>query len=129
MVRFTAPEETVLTPFMRRRASGSREIERPFRDSDISFGTAYYESGRLPLFVKYALENEAYLDVFAFVQRIQAVQTGRPVRRVKPELVFELALEAIQRSSRHRSGIAVRFPRMARRRTDKKPADADNIET
>jgi len=51
------------------------------------------------------------------------------VRRVKPELVFELAFEAIQKSSRHRSGIAVRFPRMARWRTDKKAEQADSIET
>jgi len=47
---------------------------------------------------------------------------------VKPELVFELAFEGIQRSSRHKSGIAVRFPRMARWRTDKKPEDADTLD-
>ena len=46
-----------------------------------------------------------------------------------PELVFELAFEGIQRSPRHRSGIAVRFPRIARWRADKKAADADTIET
>ena len=51
------------------------------------------------------------------------------MRTVKPELVFELAFEGIQRSTRHKSGIAVRFPRMARWRTDKKPEDADTIET
>jgi DNA ligase-1 len=43
--------------------------------------------------------------------------------------VFELAFEGIQKSPRHRSGIAVRFPRMARWRTDKKAEDADSIET
>jgi DNA ligase-1 len=48
---------------------------------------------------------------------------------VKPELVFELAFEGIQKSSRHRSGIAVRFPRMARWRRDKKPEDADTLDT
>jgi DNA ligase-1 len=47
---------------------------------------------------------------------------------VKPELVFELAFENIQRSTRHKSGVAVRFPRMSRWRLDKKPADADGIE-
>ena len=51
------------------------------------------------------------------------------MRVVKPELVFELAFEGIQRSTRHKSGIAVRFPRMARWRTDKKPEDADTLET
>ena len=52
-----------------------------------------------------------------------------PVRSVKPELVFELAFENIQRSTRHKSGIAVRFPRISRWRHDKKPADADRLKT
>jgi len=47
---------------------------------------------------------------------------------VKPELVFELAFEGIQRSTRHRSGVAVRFPRMTRWRTDKRAAEADTLE-
>jgi DNA ligase-1 len=50
------------------------------------------------------------------------------VRTVKPELVFELAFEAIQRSSRHKSGIAVRFPRMLRWRIDKPITEADSLE-
>ncbi|HWB95333.1 MAG TPA: hypothetical protein VG672_01485, partial [Bryobacteraceae bacterium] len=64
----------------------------------------------------------------AFVRRNTIGRFG-PVHAVKPELVFELAFEGIQRSPRHRSGIAVRFPRMARWRTDKKPEDADTLET
>jgi DNA ligase 1 len=52
-----------------------------------------------------------------------------PVRSVKPELVFEIAFENIQRSTRHKSGIAVRFPRILRWRQDKKPEDADTLET
>ena len=48
---------------------------------------------------------------------------------MKPELVFELAFEGIQKSPRHRSGIAVRFPRIARWREDKKAEEADTIET
>ena len=51
------------------------------------------------------------------------------MRTVKPELVFELAFEGIQRSTRHKSGIAVRFPRIARWRTDKRPEEADTLET
>jgi len=50
------------------------------------------------------------------------------VRSVTPTLVFELAFEGIQRSPRHRSGIAVRFPRILRRRVDKRVEDADTIE-
>lgn len=52
-----------------------------------------------------------------------------PVRTVKPELVFELAFEGIQRSTRHKSGLAVRFPRIARWRVDKPAREADTIET
>jgi DNA ligase-1 len=52
-----------------------------------------------------------------------------PVRTVTPGLVFELAFEGIQESTRHKSGIAVRFPRMNRWRKDKLPRDADSIET
>ena len=48
---------------------------------------------------------------------------------MKPELVFELGFEGIQASTRHKSGIAVRFPRMLRWRTDKKPEDADTLAT
>jgi len=50
-----------------------------------------------------------------------------PVRSVKPELVMEIAFEGMQESSRHKSGIAVRFPRIVRIRTDKKPEDADRL--
>ncbi|MCG3124707.1 MAG: DNA ligase [Phycisphaerales bacterium] len=50
-----------------------------------------------------------------------------PVRVVKPEHVFELHFEAMAPSTRHRSGIAFRFPRIARWRSDKLPADADTL--
>jgi len=50
------------------------------------------------------------------------------VRIVKPELVFELAFEGIQESTRHKAGLAMRFPRMARWRTDKKASEADTLE-
>jgi DNA ligase-1 len=47
---------------------------------------------------------------------------------VKPELVFELGFEGIQRSARHKSGIAVRFPRMLRMRKDKAAREANTAE-
>jgi DNA ligase-1 len=51
-----------------------------------------------------------------------------PVRVVDPELVFELAFEGIQRSNRHKSGVAVRFPRISRWRTDKPASEADTLQ-
>ncbi len=64
--------------------------------------------------------------VDSFIRR-NTIEKFGPVSTVKPELVFEIAFDGIQLSSRHKSGIAVRFPRMARWRTDKKPADADTL--
>ena len=50
-----------------------------------------------------------------------------PVRTVNALRVFELGFEGISRSERHKSGFAVRFPRILRERTDKRPEDADGI--
>ncbi|HEX4260407.1 MAG TPA: cisplatin damage response ATP-dependent DNA ligase [Acetobacteraceae bacterium] len=57
--------------------------------------------------------------------------TGRfgPVREVEQALVLEVAFDAAQRSTRHKSGVALRFPRIARIRTDKPAAEADRLET
>ena len=52
-----------------------------------------------------------------------------PVRSVRPELVMELAFESIQASNRHKSGVAVRFPRILRWRHDKRPEEADTMAT
>ena len=96
--------------------------------TDYTFGI--WDHGKLVPFAKAysGLSDEEIREVDAFVRRNTLEKFG-PVHSVKPELVFELAFEGIQRSPRHRSGIAVRFPRMARWRHDKKPAEADTIET
>ncbi len=96
--------------------------------TDYTFGV--WEGDHLVPFAKAytGLTDEEIRKVDAFVRRNTLEKFG-PVRTVKPELVFELAFEGIQRSSRHKSGIAVRFPRMARWRTDKKAEEADTIET
>jgi DNA ligase-1 len=52
-----------------------------------------------------------------------------PVRSVRPTLMFELGFEGINRSARHRSGMAVRFPRMLRMRRDKPLHEADTLQT
>ena len=61
--------------------------------------------------------------------RAHTLERIGPVRVVSPDIVCELAFEGLQRSSRHKSGIAVRFPRIARLRRDKQPADADNLQS
>jgi len=95
--------------------------------TDYTFGI--WEGDHLVPFAKAysGLTDQEIRKVDAFVRRNTLEKFG-PVRTVKPELVFELAFEGIQRSSRHKSGIAVRFPRMARWRTDKKAEEADTIE-
>jgi DNA ligase-1 len=96
--------------------------------TDYTFGV--WDNGKLVPFAKAysGLSDEEIREVDAFVRR-NTIEKFGPVHAVKPELVFELAFEGIQRSPRHRSGIAVRFPRMARWRHDKKAEDADTIET
>ena len=74
------------------------------------------------------LSDEEIREVDRFIQRNTLERFG-PVRSVRPELVFEIAFEGIQKSSRHKSGMAVRFPRIARWRRDKKVEAADTIET
>ncbi len=61
--------------------------------------------------------------------RAHTLERFGPVRAVEPHHVFELAFEAINRSTRHKSGIAVRFPRILRWRTDKPAAEADRLRT
>ena len=65
-------------------------------------------------------------EVDAFVRANTLGKFG-PLRSVKAELVFELVFEGIATSSRHKSGIALRFPRIARWRRDKQAAEADTM--
>jgi DNA ligase-1 len=96
--------------------------------TDYTFGI--WDQGKLVPFAKAysGLSDQEIREVDAFVRR-NTIEKFGPVHAVKPELVFELAFEGIQRSGRHRSGIAVRFPRMARWRHDKRAEEADSIET
>ncbi|MGI4985719.1 MAG: cisplatin damage response ATP-dependent DNA ligase [Janthinobacterium lividum] len=74
------------------------------------------------------LTDEEIRRVDAIVRKTTIEKFG-PVRSVKPTLLFEIAFEGIARSPRHKSGIAVRFPRMLRWRLDKPIDDADTLET
>ncbi|WP_435009378.1 ATP-dependent DNA ligase [Tundrisphaera lichenicola] len=97
--------------------------------TDYTF-SVWDDSGKLVSFAKAysGLTDAEIAKVDAFV-RCNMVEKFGPVRTVKPELVFELAFEGIQRSTRHKSGIAVRFPRILRWRVDKKAEEADTLET
>lgn len=73
------------------------------------------------------LTDKEFAQVDAFVKRNSLEKFG-PVRTVKPELVFEIAFEGIAASNRHKSGVALRFPRISRWRTDKKVEDINTLE-
>ena len=85
--------------------------------------------GRLVPFAKAysGLTDAEMRQVDAFI-RANVVEKFGPVRAVKPQLVFELGFEGIQRSARHKSGIAVRFPRILRLRGDKRIEEADTLD-
>lgn len=74
------------------------------------------------------LTNEEIREVDRFIKQNTLERFG-PVRTVKPELVFELAFEGIAFSARHKSGVAVRFPRIHRWRKDKKAEEADHLQS
>ncbi len=74
------------------------------------------------------LTDAEFRQTDAIIRRTTIERFG-PVRAVQPTLVFELGFEGIARSVRHKSGIAVRFPRMLRWRQDKPIEEADTLET
>ncbi len=73
------------------------------------------------------LTDKEIQEVSRFINK-NAIEKFGPVRTVKPELVFEIAFEGIGWSSRHKSGIALRFPRIARWRRDKTVEEIDELE-
>ena len=73
------------------------------------------------------LTDKEFAEVDNFVKR-NSIEKFGPVRTVKPELVFELAFEGIAESKRHKSGVALRFPRMNRWRKDKKVEDINTLD-
>jgi DNA ligase-1 len=73
------------------------------------------------------LTDKEFAQVDSFVKR-NSIEKFGPVRTVKPELVFEIAFEGIAASNRHKSGVALRFPRMNRWRTDKKTEEINTLD-
>jgi DNA ligase 1 len=73
------------------------------------------------------LTDEEFAQVDNFVKR-NSIEKFGPVRTVKPELVFEIAFEGIAASNRHKSGVALRFPRINRWRKDKKAEEINTLD-
>ena len=73
------------------------------------------------------LTDKEFNEVDAFVKR-NSIEKFGPVRTVKPELVFELAFEGIAASNRHKSGVALRFPRILRWRKDKPVVEINTLD-
>ncbi|HSZ34065.1 MAG TPA: ATP-dependent DNA ligase [Puia sp.] len=73
------------------------------------------------------LTDKEFNEVDYFVKKNSLEKFG-PVRTVKPELVFEIAFEGIAESKRHKSGVALRFPRISRWRKDKKPEEINTLD-
>ena len=74
------------------------------------------------------LSDDEFREITRWVTR-NTLQRFGPVRQVTPELVFEIAFEGIQASPRHKSGLALRFPRMARWRKDKPVDEIDTLDS
>jgi DNA ligase-1 len=98
-------------------AIAAREAPQPDALQLVPFAKAY--SG---------LSDEEFRRVDRIIRQTTLEKFG-PVRSVKPTLMFELGFEGINRSTRHKSGIAVRFPRMLRIRDDKPLHEADTLQT
>jgi DNA ligase-1 len=101
--------------------------------SDYTFGAwRYDENGETQLvpvgksYFGFTDEELKQLDRWV---RNHTVEIFGPVRQVEPKLVFEVAFDSVHRSSRHKSGVAMRFPRIHRIRWDKPAEEADRLET
>ncbi len=101
--------------------------------SDYTFGVWDAGDELVPVGKAYfGFTDEELVEIDRFV-RNNTINRFGPVREVVHEpakgLVIEVAFEGLQRSARHRSGVAMRFPRIARLRWDKPPSEADRLET
>jgi DNA ligase-1 len=90
---------------------------------------AVWDGDKLVPFAKaYSGLTDAEINKVDYFIKRNTLEKFGPVRTVKPELVFEIGFEGINRSNRHKSGIALRFPRILRWRHDKPKEEADTLE-
>jgi DNA ligase-1 len=91
---------------------------------------AVWDGDKLVPFAKaYSGLTDAEINKVDYFVKRNTLEKFGPVRTVKPELVFEIGFEGINKSTRHKSGIALRFPRILRWRHDKPKEEADTIES
>ena len=83
----------------------------------------------VPFAKAYSGLTDAEIAVVDNAIRKTTIEKFGPVRSVKPTMVFEIGFEGIQLSTRHKAGIAVRFPRILRKRDDKTVQEADTLDT
>jgi len=96
--------------------------------TDYTFGV-WRAAELVPVAKAYSGLSNAEILILDRWIRSHTIEKFGPVRSVEPSQVFELAYEGIAASTRHKSGIAMRFPRIVRRRPDKPAAEADTIES
>ncbi|HXE01421.1 MAG TPA: cisplatin damage response ATP-dependent DNA ligase [Hyphomicrobium sp.] len=101
--------------------------------SDYTFGVWRAGDGGEPELVPVGKAYSGFTDEELLLLdrwiRNHTTETFGPVRAVEPGLVFEVAFDAVQTSTRHKSGVAMRFPRIHRIRWDKPAAEAETLET
>jgi len=95
--------------------------------SDYTFG-CWHEQELVPVGKAYFGFTDAELTELDKWVRNHTTNRFGPVREVEPGLVFEVAFDSVQRSKRHRSGLAMRFPRINRIRWDKPADEADRLD-
>jgi DNA ligase-1 len=128
-----------------KRGGAWLKLKRPYGTLDVVITSAEQGSGRrATVFSDYTFAvrspegflnvGKAYsgltdVEVKELTRVLRAASTDRfgPVMVVRPEAVLEVAFDGVQKSSRHKSGYALRFPRILRWRRDKKPGECDDI--
>jgi DNA ligase 1 len=128
-----------------KRSGAWYKLKRPFGTLDVVITSAEQGSGRRATVFSdytfavrsgdgYANVGKAYSgltdpEVKELTRVLRAASTDRfgPVMIVRPEVVLEVAFDGVQKSSRHKGGYALRFPRILRWRRDKKPEDCDDL--
>ena len=97
--------------------------------SDYTFGCWTDDGELLPVGKAYSGITDDELKMLDRFVRSHTLNRFGPVREVEKTLVLEVAFDSIHESKRHKSGVAMRFPRINRIRTDKPAAEADRVET